>query len=73
MNKLCEERLAKCKDCLLARKGLDGSIRCDSTKYISPDGTKTSYLPKAGWIRGCSCRVDIKCQNPSAKCVRGLW
>ena len=46
MSALCEQRLAICRMCPLARKQFDGSIRCDSHKYLSPDGSQTSFLPK---------------------------
>lgn len=73
MSYLCEQRLAICKNCLLARKQWDGSIRCDSHKYMSPDGLHTSLLPKKDWIQGCGCLVNIKCDNADAVCVAGKW
>lgn len=73
MSALCEQRLAICRICPLARKQFDGSIRCDSHKYLSPDGSQTSFLPKKDWIKGCGCLVNIKCNNPSAICVAGKW
>ena len=73
MSTLCEKRLAICHKCPLCKKTWDGGWRCDSSKYINEDGTQTSFLPKKGWIKGCNCRVDIKCQNENATCVRGLW
>lgn len=33
---------------------------------------KISYLPKAGFYKGCNCVLEIKVNNPSAKCVAGL-
>lgn len=48
MEPFVEERLKICNECLLARKNRFNEIRCDSTKYMSPDGSKVSYLPKAG-------------------------
>lgn len=49
MEKTYEERIAICKNCPIARfNHYDNTIRCDSGKYLSPDGTKSSYLPKAG-------------------------
>lgn len=68
-----EERLNICKSCLLARISWDNTIRCDSTKYMSPDGTKTSYLPHKGWIKGCGCLASVKVHNKDAHCIAGKW
>jgi len=73
MSKLCEERLAICKNCVLCRKSFDGGIRCDSSKYANADGTKSSYLPKAGYKRGCGCLMSVACANESKHCVLGKW
>ena len=70
---LKEERLAICSRCPLFKKTWDGQHRCDSSKYLSPDGKSVSYLPKTGWVRGCNCLLEVKVTNPSAKCVAGLW
>ena len=72
MSTLCEERLSICKTCVLYRNTFDG-IRCDSTKYANEDGTKSSYLPKKGWVKGCGCNMSIGCANPSKHCVLGKW
>ncbi|MBP5694223.1 MAG: hypothetical protein J6X03_02060 [Bacilli bacterium] len=69
MNNLSERRLAICRKCLLSRKSWDGSIRCDSSKFMSPDGTQVSYLPKKDWIRGCGCNITVASSNPNKECV----
>lgn len=71
MEKTYEERMAICKACLLARETWDGMIRCDSSRYMSPDGTKTSYLPKSGYLKGCGCLTNIKNRDPNSHCVAG--
>lgn len=73
MEKTYEERLAICKECPLAKETWDGMIRCDSSRYMSPDGTRTSYLPKSGWIKGCGCYVTIKARDLSKHCIAGKW
>lgn len=74
MEKTYEERIAICKNCPIARfNHYDNTIRCDSGKYLSPDGTKSSYLPKAGWFRGCGCVQTYAAKNPSKHCVAGKW
>ena len=40
---------------------------------MDPETKKTSYLPKKGYVRGCSCVVEYKARNSEAKCVAGLW
>jgi len=73
MEKSYEERISICKACGLCKKTWDGSIRCDSTKYISPDGESVSYLPKKGWNRGCGCNQTIAARNPNKHCIAGKW
>lgn len=72
MSTIAEERSKVCKSCPLYKKAWDGSHRCDNNKYLNPETMKVSYLPKAGFIRGCGCNVDKKIFSPTAKCVAGL-
>lgn len=70
---LFQERIEICKKCPLYKEhSLYGAI-CDSNKYISPDGTKWSYLRKDGYIRGCSCHLLKKCRNPKNHCIINKW
>lgn len=73
MESFAEKRLQVCSTCPLFRKQWDGNHRCDSSKYMKPETKETSYLPKKGFVRGCSCIIEYKVRQPNAKCVAGLW
>ena len=71
-DKLSEERIAICKQCPLYKLDkLHGPV-CNSNKYISPDGTKWSYLRKDGYVRGCGCYLSRKSKNPNSHCIISL-
>ena len=73
MENFAEKRLKVCQSCPLFKKQYDGNHRCDGHKWMNPVTKETSYLPKKGWIRGCSCLIELKVKQLSAKCVAGLW
>ncbi len=73
MTDTAKKRLEICNTCPLFKKVWDGKHRCDGSKYLNPTTMKVSYLPKAGFIKGCSCILEVKVNNPNAKCVAGLW
>lgn len=67
-----EERMEICKACPLYKESTLGP-RCDSHRYISPDGKEASWLPKAGWKRGCNCYLNWKTKAPNQHCIIGKW
>lgn len=68
---LSEQRLNICKQCAIYKPQLGGI--CDSSKYVSPDGSEWSLTRKTGYIRGCGCRLAAKSKLPHGKCPVGLW
>lgn len=48
-------------------------MKCDERKWISPDGTKSSFFKKLGWKKGCGCMLNSKVKNPNNHCVCGKW
>lgn len=70
---LSQSRLEICKNCpLLKISNAFGPI-CDSTKYISPDGTNWDVVYHNGWIRGCGCRLKAKTRLNNAHCIINKW
>lgn len=52
-----KERLDICEQCKLVKMDPVYGPICDSSKYMNPATGEISRLPKAGWIRGCACRL----------------
>ena len=71
MSTLVEKRLAICEKCGLYKETQFGPV-CNSSKYINKEG-KTSFLPKEGYVKGCSCLVEKKAANIDSHCVAGFW
>ena len=67
-----EKRLEICKKCPLMRMTEYG-MKCDERRWISPDGTQTSYFKKDGWKKGCGCYLNSKARNLNNHCVCGKW
>ncbi len=68
-----KERLDICEQCKLVKMDPVYGPICDSSKYMNPATGEISRLPKAGWIRGCACRLKWKSASPTAHCVAGKW
>ena len=69
MADLLEERLAICKQCPLWKVDDFYGPVCNSAKYIAPDGKESSYFKKAGYVKGCGCRLQHKASNPMNHCI----
>lgn len=52
-----EQRLKICEKCPLVRIDKDYGPICDGSKFMNPITEEISRLPKAGWIKGCNCRL----------------
>ena len=68
-----EQRLKICEKCPLVRIDKDYGPICDGSKFMNPITEEISRLPKAGWIKGCNCRLRWKTQSPTARCVAKKW
>ena len=64
------ERLEICNSCPIYAPS---SGRCNSKLWINPDTDDVSTSPKAGYIRGCNCFIQVKAKNMNAHCVAGKW
>lgn len=72
MEKFIEDRIEICKSCPIMRMTEFG-MKCDERKYISPDGTQSSFFKKDGWKKGCGCILSHRAANINNHCVIGLW
>lgn len=73
MENFVKKRLDICRNCPIMRQTEFG-MKCDDRKWISPDGTETSFLKKDGWRRGCGCYLERgKAKNPNNHCIIGKW
>lgn len=73
MDNLSNEREKICRNCPLFKLDVTYGPMCDSSKYMNPEGTETSYVRKDGWIKGCGCHMRYKWRNIKAKCIAGKW
>lgn len=68
-----EERLKICDKCPLCRKDPTWGPTCDSSKYMNKDTGEVSRIPRAGWVRGCGCKLNWRTKSPTARCIAGKW
>ena len=68
---LRNERMSICKECPLYLNTLLGPV-CNSNRYLNlEDKTTWSTQPKAGYKKGCNCRLDAKTRLVGSKCPAG--
>jgi hypothetical protein len=48
-------------------------LKCDSSQWLSPDGTQSSHFAHDGWIKGCGCILSAKVAKLSNYCVARKW
>ena len=72
MEEFAEKRLAICRNCPIMLMTEFG-MKCDDRKYISPDGTKSSFFSKEGWRKGCGCYLNRKAANIHNHCIIDKW
>jgi len=70
---LSQSRLEICKQCPGFKNSVAFGPICDSTKYMSPDGTDWDYKYHEGWIRLCGCRLKAKTRLKNAHCPVKKW
>lgn len=60
-----------CMECGLYKETYLGPI-CNPNKYINTeDKTTISDVPRIGYKRGCSCRLNAKWVSPNSRCIVG--
>ena len=73
MEDFAEKRLEICKACPISTYDQTFGLKCDSRKWLSPDGKEASLYYKEGWIKGCGCILKYKCAHESNHCVARKW
>ena len=73
MEDFAEKRLEICRKCPICTIDSEFGMKCDERKWISPDGTQSSFFKKDGWKKGCGCILQFKVRNINKHCVIGLW
>lgn len=68
-----EERMNICKQCPIFKEHPVYEGICDSSKYISKDGTRWSYFKRDGYVKGCGCKLNSKTRNINNHCIINLW
>ena len=46
---------------------------CNPGLYINPKTLETSSTAKAGFHKGCGCRLSAKQKSPNSVCPAGFW
>ena len=64
------EKLEICKKCPIYAKARG---ICNSNLWLNPQTDEVSSSPRAGFIRGCGCFLQVKTKNPNSHCVAGKW
>ena len=68
MQKLNTESI--CRKCPIFNPN---NVTCNPNLWINPDTDDVSTYPKAGYIRGCGCKLKFKWANKSNHCIAGKW
>lgn len=69
---ISKTRLAICEKCPLYKTTLAGPI-CNSKLWLDVKTKDVSTKQKAGYKRGCGCRLLAKTTLPYASCPTGQW
>ena len=64
------QREQVCKSCPIF-KPTDQT--CNSKLWINPDNDEVSVTAKAGFVRGCGCKMPFKWKNLSSHCIAGKF
>lgn len=73
MEDFAKERLEICKKCPIVKYDNVFGWKCDSKKWLSPDGKEGSSFFKEGWIKGCGCALSHKVSVLSNHCIARKW
>lgn len=73
LDELYEKRIEICQNCGLYLETPKHPI-CNSKKYISLlDKETISDTPKANFVKGCSCNLELKAKRSFSRCIAGKW
>lgn len=73
MEEFAKKRLEICKACPISKEVPGLGLKCDSSQWLSPDGTQSSHFAHDGWIKGCGCFLSAKVAKLSNYCVARKW
>ena len=73
MEEFVNERLEICKKCPIALNDKTVGLKCDSRKWVSPDGKESSIFFKEGWTKGCGCIIRFKIAQINNHCPAKFW
>lgn len=65
-------RINICQTCPLYKLSDFGYV-CDPKKYLNPLTNEVSYFPKAGYFKGCNCRLEAKTRDKESSCPARKW
>lgn len=70
-SELSQERLKVCYSCPIYSYDLGG--RCNNKLWLNPNTGDVSTVQKAGYVRGCNCRLNAKTRLINEQCPAGKW
>lgn len=71
---LATPRRKICQQCPLYHTNIFwGWAECNSKLWLDPETGDISTKEKAGYVKGCSCRIESKITVPSEHCPAKKW
>ena len=65
-----KEREECCRKCPIFKPA---DQTCNSRMWLNPNTDEVSVVQKAGYIRGCGCKMPFKWRNMGTHCIAGKW
>ena len=71
---LAKPRREICKKCPLYHiNNFWGWAECNSKLWLNPETKDVSTKEKAGYVKGCNCRIEAKITVPNEHCPAKKW
>ena len=71
---LAKPRREICKKCPLYHiNNFWGWAECNSKLWLNPETRDVSTKEKAGYVKGCNCRIEAKITVPNEHCPAKKW
>lgn len=71
---IANPRRAICVKCPMYHiNSLWGWAECNPKGYLDPKTNDFTTTPKAGYYKGCGCKIEAKITVPGEKCPAGKW
>ena len=68
-----KDKIFKIREKICLNCPLKNGNTCNKSKFINPETKEVVTAPKAGFVRGCGCRLSAKQKSPGSKCPAGFW